>query len=225
MPSGKLRSRDVKPIIDVRSVPMMIVGAVVAGLIAAVFAYAASRRQTEIDHLNQQIDTLYKPLLTKIVINGDDYDQFCSENCPNDRAFFDGTEPESERDVRKWRDYIRGSALPQLKSMTELIEHNANLVTGSGALPRVFSDLSKHRSQYETLEQGWAERSQPLCTPGEEKCENLTQSANTSSTPWPENIEKCVSEDLGTLQHAKAELASKIFMFVKPEIQRSRFCD
>jgi len=225
MPSGKIRPDNVKPIIDMRSVPMMIVGAVVAGLIAAAFAYAASRRQAEIDHLNQQIDILYKPLLAKIAINGDDYSQFCSEQCPHNRAFFDGSETESERDVRKWRDYIRGSALPQLRSMTELIEHNAHLVTGSAGLPRAFKDLSKHRSQYETLEQGWTERSQPLCMPSEDTCENLTQSANTSSTPWPENIEKYVSEDLATLQQVRAELASKIFMFVKPEIQRSRFCE
>jgi hypothetical protein len=207
---------------EFRRVPMLVIGAIIATLIAALFSFAALRKQAELDRLDRQIGELYGPLDGIIATNTAYWRDFCAENCPNSGSFF-GYGPSAEADVRLWRNYIRSSAMPDVARMTDLIETKRALIIGEGQ-PKVFLDLSIHAKAYQLLAQSWPSDDRPLC-PAASPCPALYSATNVAATPWPANLGSCVSEDLAKLRALRVAIADTVFLIRRPKLVRSGKCD
>lgn len=221
MPRPSPTQPSAERLVDGRKIPMMIIGGVVAGMIAALFALSTTLKARALDRLDRQIKELYGPLDSRIATNTSYWLKFCEENCPNGGTFF-GEGPSAPRDVALWRSYITSSGLPDVKNMSELIESHGDLIVGD-KLPPSFAQLTDHRKAYELLVAKWAS-APPTCTGNYADCDVLFASANVATTPWPSALSACVSQQLAELRRARTALASTPFVLSEPVVATAEAC-
>ena len=181
-----------------------IVGGAVGGAIVVLIQNAIDlNHKNAIEHLNQQIEKLYQPLVEKIHTNDVAWCAFVIHRwratkdplarCDDPALGYWDAEVLPYEDVIRWRDTIEAVFMESNRSIQRTIDENRGLLIDPHRVPPVWDRFQQHVTGYQAMLQEWHRE-------GDDRNKvSRGIGANIAKPAWPDGFGKCVRTQLDAL--------------------------